>query len=120
MSRFRNLFAVLAIAVVQAMAAASDSRPKTPQPEGIPYASLEEALKALRAKPGVTFKEEGGWTVAYDPEAIVSWLLTLPGHPAYPSIVKRYIVNEADGAYMAADTRCFASKVVCDRFFGGQ
>ena len=77
-------------------------------------------MKSLRAKPGVIFRDEGGWTVAYDPEAIVSWLLTLPGHPAYPSIVKRYVVNRADGAYMASDTRCFAAKAVCDRYFGGK
>jgi hypothetical protein len=85
----------------------------------IPYSSLEEALKDLQSKPGVEFRNEGGWTVAYDSVAIVSWLLTPKGHPAYPSIVKRYIVNRADGASMATETRCFASKATCDKYFGG-
>ena len=86
----------------------------------IPYSSVDEALKDLHSKPGVQFRNESGWIVAYDPVAIVSWLLTPKGHPAYPSIVKRYIVNHADGASMTTETRCFASKVTCDNYFGGK
>jgi hypothetical protein len=69
-------------------------------------------MKALRAKPGVEFRNEGGWIVAYDPETIVSWLLTPVGHPAYPSIVKRHTVSGESGANMATDIRCFATKAV--------
>jgi hypothetical protein len=93
--------------------------PPAAKDAAIPYASLDEAMKALRAKPGVEFRNEAGWIIAYDPETIVSWLLTPPGHPAYPSIVKRHIVNSASGADMATEIRCFATKVVCDNFFGG-
>jgi hypothetical protein len=83
----------------------------------IPDASLDEALTALQATPGVMFRSEGGWSVAYDSEQIVSWLLTPLGHAAYPSIVKRHVVNTAAGAEMATDIRCFAKKVACDRYF---
>jgi hypothetical protein len=93
--------------------------PPVAEHAAIPYSSLAEALKALRAKPGVEFRNEGGWIVAYDPETIVSWLLTPPGHPAYPSIVKRHVVNSESGADMATEIRCFATKAVCDKFFGG-
>jgi hypothetical protein len=43
---------------------------------GIEYSTLEEALNALRAKPGVTFKDQDGWLVANDSDAIVIWLFT--------------------------------------------
>jgi len=112
--------ALLAFAVVAAQAFAADEAvpPAPPASKEIPYDSLDEAMKALKAKPKVEFRNEGGWIVAYDPETIASWLLTPPGHPAYPSIVKRHVVNTASGAYMATDVRCFASKAVCDKFFG--
>jgi hypothetical protein len=119
MKHFRTAFLALAAVAVQAFAADGDSPSPTTEKAAIPYTSLDEAMKALRAKPGVEFRSEGGWIVAYDPDEIVSWLLTPPGHPAYPSIVKRYIVNSASGAEMVTDTRCFASKDVCDKLFGG-
>ena len=92
------------------------------QPEGtaISYTSLEEATKALRAKPGVTFRNQGGWLVAEDTKSSTVWLLTQPDHPAYPSIVRRTLVNAADGAYVETNVRCFASKKVCDKYFGGK
>jgi hypothetical protein len=83
----------------------------------IEYSTLEEALASLRAKAGVTFKNEDGWLVANDSSAIVIWLFTPPGHPAYPSMIKRHIVNTPDGAYMNTAIRCLASKAVCDRYF---
>jgi len=86
----------------------------------ITYASVDEALKALRAKPGVTFRSQDGWMVAEDQDALTSWLITPPGHPAYPSLIRRALINKADGAYMDTKIRCFASKDVCDRYFGGK
>jgi hypothetical protein len=94
---------------------------ESPAPSGksdIEYSTLEEALNALRAKTGVTFKNQDGWLVADDSSAIVIWLFTPPGHPAYPSMIKRHIVNGPDGAYMETAIRCLASQAVCDRYFG--
>ena len=87
-------------------------------PSGIEYSTPEEALSALHAKEGVTFKEQKGWLVANDSKAIVIWLFTMPGHPAHPTMIKRHIVNGADGAYMDTAVRCLASKAVCDKYFG--
>jgi hypothetical protein len=86
----------------------------------IPYASLDEAIAALKSKKGVTFRNQDGWVVAEDRENMTVWLLTPPGHPAYPSMVKRVLVTEADGTYFETNVRCLASKVTCDRFFGGK
>lgn len=113
----KHLRTVVLLAALAAQVGASP--PPAAKNPAIPYSSLEEAMKALKAKPGVEFRNEGGWIVAYDPETIVSWLLTPPGHPAYPSIVKRHIVNSASGADMVTEVRCFAMKAVCDKNFGG-
>lgn len=120
MRHLRTALLVVAAVSTQTFADEVVSSPKTSVGEEIPYASLDDAIKSLRAKPGITFRNQGGWIVAYDSEAIVSWLLTPRGHPAYPSIVKRHIVNNAAGAEMATNIRCFATKAACDRYFGGK
>jgi hypothetical protein len=89
-----------------------------PPDSSIPYSTLDEALKALREKPGVTFRDQDGWVVAEDMQAPAVWLFTPPGHPAYPSMVRRRIVNGPDGASFETSVRCLASKDVCDMFFG--
>lgn len=117
-SHLKSLVALLST-LTSCVALAQTTLPQAETSADIPYSSLDEALKDLRSKPSVEFRNEGGWLVAYDSVAIVSWLLTPEGHPAYPSIVKRHIVNRADGASMATEIRCFASKATCDKYFGG-
>ena len=94
--------------------------PSSPAPGPIPYASLEIALKDLHSWPGVTFRNQSGWIVAEDVAAHAVWLLTPPGHPAYPSIVRRMLVNGPTGATMNTDVQCFASQETCDKFFGSK
>jgi hypothetical protein len=114
------LLAVLTTSLVAPDLARSVDPPQQPEETAISYASLDEAIKALRAKPGVTFQNQGGWWVVKDLPAFTVWLLTPPGHPAYPSIVKKTIVNSNNGADMQTDIRCFASKEVCDKYFGSK
>ena len=73
---------------------------------------------ASQAKTRGYISQSGCWVVAEDTQASTVWLLTPPGHPAYPSLVKRTLVNSADGAYFETNVRCFASQEVCDKFFG--
>ena len=115
-----SLVLLLAICADGIGLAATPEAPPSKQATDIPYNSLEEATAALRAKKGVTFKSQSGWTVAEDLDVSTSWLLTPVGHPAYPSIVRRTLVNGPDGAYMDTNIRCFASKETCDKFFGGK
>jgi hypothetical protein len=110
---------ILTFLVVSAGTPAAESKADA-DPGPIPYATLAEAEKALRAKPGVKFRNEGGWLVAEDLDAFTVWLLTPVGHPAYPSIVRRALINTADGAHLDTAVRCLASKEVCDKAFGGQ
>ena len=117
--KHQRLITRIALAfVVGACASVLAAEPVSSGTSGIEYSTLEEALGALRAKAGVTFKDQDGWLVANDSDAIVIWLFTPPGHPAYPSMIKRHIVNGPDGAYMDTAIRCLASKAICDRYFG--
>jgi len=115
----RNPIVIGLAALFSWTAAAQNVPSKADVSDEIPYSSLEEAMKDLRSKPNVSFRNEGGWIIAYDSVALVSWLLTPEGHPAYPSIVKRHIVNRTEGAGMATEIRCFASQATCDKYFAG-
>ena len=117
--RHLRLFPRIALALfVGACMSAFADEPVPSGKSGIEYSTLEEALTALHAKVGVTFKEQNGWLVANDSKAIVVWFFTPPGHPAYPSMIKQQIINKPDGAYMDRAIRCQASKAICDRYFG--
>ena len=84
------------------------------------YVSVAEALAALRAKPGVKFRTQGGMTIAEDFDAPTPavWIFVPKTHPAYPSAIKRVVSNAANGTVMDTRVRCEASKDVCDRYFG--
>jgi hypothetical protein len=82
------------------------------------YASVQEALAALRAKPGAHVGEQDGWTVIEDPESEKSmalWSFAPASDPAYPSAVKR-LVFEKDGT-VQIDMRvlCESPKPACDQ-----
>jgi hypothetical protein len=80
----------------------------------IGYPSVEAALAALHSKPGVVFKNQGGWTVAEDAADKTIWSFPPAGHPAYPSAVKRQIVPDANGSTIQMSVHCQASKEACD------
>lgn len=84
----------------------------------IGYASVQQALAALRAKPGAHVGEQDGWTVIEDPESEKSmalWSFPPANDPAYPSAVKR-LVFEKDGT-VQLDMRvlCESTKPACDQ-----
>lgn len=83
----------------------------------IGYASPEEALAALRLKPGAKLSEQDGWTIVQDAEDarhIALWSFTPPGHPAHPAMVKRTFYEEGGRVWMTMEVRCGAGKRACD------
>ncbi|HEY1890359.1 MAG TPA: DUF4019 domain-containing protein [Steroidobacteraceae bacterium] len=80
----------------------------------IGYSSVEVALKALRRKPGVTFRVENGWLIAEDRDERTIWSFAPSGHPAYPTAVKRTVVEKNGGSAIQMAVLCEADKVACD------
>ena len=78
------------------------------------YATRDDAVAALRAKPGVTERSQNDWLVFSDRDANTIWSITEEAHPAHPTIVKRTFV-EKDGAVLVdMRIKCGASKADCD------
>jgi len=97
---------------------AAQGAPPAPLPEAsgsqIGYPTVAAALAALHAKAGVTFKNDGGWTIAEDAESQTVWSFPPPGNAAYPAAVKRQAVQRADGTYIDMAVQCEATKAACD------
>ena len=80
----------------------------------IEYPSVPEALAALRAKPGVEISTQNGWTIVTEPARHVLWSFAPSGHPAYPAVVKRDIVEQDGKIAVRMGVKCGATKEACD------
>jgi hypothetical protein len=97
---------------------ASASAQVTPLPEtastNVEYQSVSEALAALHAKPGVEFSEQGGWTIVNEPVPHVLWSFAPAGHAAYPTAVKRAVVESDGKVFIRMGVICESTKSACD------
>ena len=83
----------------------------------IGYGTVQEALDALKAKPGVQVQitKPDAWTIVNEPSD-VQWSFTPHNHYAYPAVVRRAIKVKADGGvYIEMTGLCEASKAPCDQ-----
>ena len=73
-------------------------------------------LENLKSNPDATFRTNNGWTIINidneDEKSIYSF--TPDSHPAYPSIVKREIVEKDGSIHIDMTASCGATKEVCD------
>ena len=105
-----------AFAAGSIQAAAETQPPPLPEAPGstIGYPNVGTALAGLHSKAGVTFKDQDGWTIAEDAAARTIWSFPPTGHPAYPSAVKRQIVEENGAISVNMSVNCEATKKTCD------
>lgn len=78
------------------------------------YESPAQAMTALRAKPGVVFTEQRGWTVAEDRADHAVWSFVPSGHPAHPAVVRRRIVERDGAMFVDMQVLCRAQRPACD------
>jgi hypothetical protein len=74
-------------------------------------------MEALRHKSGVKISNSGGWTVIADESNsnFTLWSFVPPGHPAYPAVVRRQIIQNDHGISVAMSVLCEAPKAPCDK-----
>lgn len=82
----------------------------------IDFASVMDALAALRANPDARFQSDDGWTVVADREngRAVLWFFTPESHPAHPSVVKRTVVDRNGIGYIDVAALCQAPQDACN------
>jgi hypothetical protein len=80
----------------------------------IDYPTVAAALADLRTRPGVVFTMENGWLIATDEAARTIWSFAPQDYPAYPAVVKRWVIPRGTGSTVHMSTHCEASKAACD------
>jgi hypothetical protein len=85
------------------------------QSNKIGYATVAEALAALRSRPGVEISQQGGWTIVSERATGTLWSFTPPGNPAHPSAIKRAIVSSDGSTQIDMNVLCEATKAACDK-----
>lgn len=109
-------FLALLLLATTSVALAMPTTGELPEQPGadIGYPTPDAALRVLRAKPGVSIREENDWYVVSDKKAGTLWSITKPGHPAHPSAVKRTFTERDRALYLDMKVMCGGSKQACD------
>jgi hypothetical protein len=84
----------------------------------IGYGSVQDALAALRSKAGTEVLERDGWILVQDRESEKSmtlWSFAPPAHAAYPSAVKRTVLERDGAVRIEMKVLCEAQKDACDQ-----
>ncbi len=76
-----------------------------------------QVLESLRGNPSAVFSTQNGWTIVnVDSEQENSiYSFTPQSHPAYPSIVKREVVEKDGSIHINMTAKCGATKDICDK-----
>jgi hypothetical protein len=81
----------------------------------IGYPSAAAALADLRSKPDVAFRVQRGWITASDVEHDTLWSFAAPGSAAYPTAVKRVVVQTRGNISIDMAILCQAVQSACDK-----
>ena len=114
------IIVVLALAGCQTVANKSGSEDlgyKGYKTAGSAVPKAAEELEQLKSRPDARFREQQGWTIVTvdNPEERAIWSFTPKSHPAYPSVVKREVVEEGGEIRVRTTVICRSTKPVCDQ-----
>jgi hypothetical protein len=109
--------AYLTIVPVILMATCAAAQPAQVQARAptLEYPSVAAALESVRSKNGVKVEIQSGWTIVHDEPNMTVWSFTPPNHPAYPTALRRTVVEQDGGFVVKSDAMCEAAKTACDR-----
>ena len=114
-SRIAALAGALVLVACETSQSGNTSSPAPADASSIGYPSVEAALEAVKARPGITESTANGWTVYEDKAKRETWLFSPAGHPAHPAVVKRTSVRTVDGTRVQMAALCGGGQTECDR-----
>ena len=88
---------------------------QTPSP--IAYKTVAQAYNAMRANAGAKAQQDAdGWITVVVGQGADEGIWTFPpkGNPAFPSVVKRQVIDRDGHLFVAMDVLCQAKKEPCD------
>jgi hypothetical protein len=83
-------------------------------PSPVGYATVSAALRDLQSRKDVEINVTGGWTIINDPVNNIIWSFAPASHPAYPSVVKRTLIQTTGGISLNMAVLCEAATLACE------
>ena len=76
-----------------------------------------QLLNELKNNPNAVFSENNGWVIVNVKSAdeMSLYSFTPESHSAYPSIVKREVLQDNDAVYIDTSVTCGSAKEICDQ-----
>lgn len=109
----RRRLSLAMILLACASAAGAQPLPEAPQ-SSIGYESVDAAMNDLGSRQDIARSTQNGWLIAADDASRTIWSFAPPGHPAYPAVVRRQVVQNGADVEIAMAVRCGAAKPDCD------
>jgi hypothetical protein len=110
------LVAALALAACSTAGTSPDASNAVPSdPNSIGYPTVDAALTAVRARPGIEESQRDGWTVIEDKEHRETWLFSQPGVPTHPAVVKRTLIKKFGDSITQTAAMCTSDQAECDK-----
>ncbi|HUL65548.1 MAG TPA: hypothetical protein VLW55_13110 [Burkholderiaceae bacterium] len=114
--RIAPLVAALALAACSTADPSPDASNAVPSdPNDIGYPTVDAALAAVRARPGIEESQRDGWTVIEDTAHRETWLFSQPGQPTHPAVVKRTVIKKFGNSTTQTAAMCTSSQDECDK-----
>ena len=113
-----NKFSLYVLAMAMAAAISAQPAATTRDPanaEEFDFPTVAAAHAALNGRWELErFYRGDGWLGFSDSRNKTIWAFAPVGHPAYPAVVKRAILDDGKGPYIKTTARCEAAKAACD------
>ncbi len=78
------------------------------------YNTVLQALEALKSDPNADVSEFNGWVIVSETTNKALWSFAPKEHPAYPSVVRRAVVEKDGQIGITTQVSCAAKKSICD------
>ena len=78
------------------------------------YEHVEDALNSLKSNKNTEISEIQGWTMISDNENREMWSFPPKSHQAYPSVIRRAVVEKNGQIGIGTQVSCGAKKDACD------
>lgn len=116
MNRKSTLLCLCLALSVCASAQQSKTESSSPGSEEFEYPSVAAALNALKARWDLErFSRDDGWLGFSDSRNKAIWTFAPAGHPAYPAVVKRAMIQDGNTVRVKTTAKCEAPKEACDK-----
>jgi hypothetical protein len=84
--------------------------------EEFEYPTVAAAMTAIKARWDLErFSRDDGWLGFSDSRNKVIWTFAPAGHPAYPAVIKRAIIDDGKVVTVKTTARCEGPKAACEQ-----